>query len=97
MKKIALLSIAAISLILACKKEKVDVQVATFTKNKISGVSQKGPFVNGSSLSIFELDNSFAQTGKVFNTQIVDNLGSFEVNNLSLQTQYACRTRGRHP
>lgn len=74
------------TILVACK-EKDDEP--TFTKDKISGVSQKGPFLNGSSLTVYELDENFAQTGQSFNTQILDNLGSFELNNISLLTQYA--------
>ena len=69
-----------------CKKKD---EVATFIKDKINGFSQKGPFLNGSSLTAYEMDENFAQTGKSFNTQISDNLGSFELSNLTLLTKYA--------
>jgi len=60
------------------------------TVNKISGVSQKGPFVRGSSVTIYELDNKLNQTGnRTFSAQIIDDKGSFEVNiNTELQSQY---------
>jgi hypothetical protein len=32
-------------------------------KERISGVSQKGPFVKGSSATLYELNEEFAQTG----------------------------------
>jgi hypothetical protein len=74
----------------SCKKdEAIPEPKKPFTKSKITGVSQKGPFLNGSSLTVFELDENFAQTGKSFNTQILDNMGSFELNDLNLQTPYA--------
>ena len=49
---------------------------------------QKGPYINGSSINIFELDNSYSATGKIYNTQIADNSGTFQVNNISLVSPY---------
>lgn len=66
----------------ACKKE------SSFTKEKIEGYSQKGPFINGSSLTFYELDENLTQTGKSFNTQIIDNSGSFEISNISIETSF---------
>ncbi|MGZ3863824.1 MAG: hypothetical protein ACXVPN_01780 [Bacteroidia bacterium] len=90
MKVIKVLPVLIAIVLLSCKKDsKVVPPAQPFTKAKVSGLSQKGPFLNGSALTIYELDASFAQTGKSFNTQILDNLGSFEINNISLVTQYA--------
>ena len=60
-------------------------------KNKtITGVSQKGPFVNGSSVTIQELDgNTLAQTGKSFKGKISNDKGEFSVSSVSLVSQYA--------
>lgn len=80
-------------ILFSCKKDKIenlpDPSDEPFTKALIEGKSQKGPFLNSSSLTLFELDNSFAQTGNSFNTQIVDNLGSFQISNINIQTSYA--------
>ncbi|MEJ2105432.1 MAG: hypothetical protein P8X47_12800 [Ignavibacteriaceae bacterium] len=57
-------------------------------KKKISGFVQKGPFISGSSISINELKSDLSQTGKTFNTQILDNKGSFEINNIELISNY---------
>jgi heparosan-N-sulfate-glucuronate 5-epimerase len=43
----------------------------------ISGYVQKGPFLSGSSVTIYELDSNLNQTGKFFQTQTIDNFGSF--------------------
>lgn len=72
----------------SCKKDDKET-VTIFEKDKISGSSQKGPLLNGSSLTVFELDGYYFQTGKAFNTQILDNLGSFEISNLYLVSPYA--------
>lgn len=60
-------------------------------KNKtITGVSQKGPFVNGSSVTIQELDgNTLAQTGKSFKGKISNDKGEFSVSSVSLVSRYA--------
>ena len=83
MKKYLLIILIAIG----CNK------VDTATTNQpipddISGVVQKGPFVAGSSLTLFELDNQFTPTGRVFNTQTSDNKGSFEFNTTGLNSRY---------
>jgi len=87
MKTLLRIFFIAIIGLVSCKKD-IETAVSTFTKDKISGSSQKGPFLNGSSLTVFELDAAYSQTGNSFNTQILDNLGSFEVNNLSLVSPY---------
>ena len=83
MKKYLLIILIAIG----CNK------VDTATTNQpipddISGVVQKGPFVAGSSLTLFELDNQFTPTGRVFNTQTSDNKGSFQFNTTGLNSRY---------
>lgn len=61
----------------ACKPDsdqaEEDVHVA------LSGSLEKGPFVVGSTVSVSPVDASFQPTGQVYNTQILDNLGSFGV------------------
>lgn len=60
-------------------------------KNKsISGVSQKGPFVSGSVVKLYELDGeSYAQTGKNFTGKITSDDGKFSISSVSLASQYA--------
>lgn len=57
-------------------------------KDKISGYVQKGPYINGTTIQMYELNSSLNQTGKDFNTQITDNRGSFEINDLALSSQF---------
>ena len=55
----------------------------------ISGVSQKGPFVIGSSVTVQELDEeSLAQSGLGFEGKIKNDLGEFSVKVKKLQSQY---------
>jgi len=69
--------------IIGCKNEIIN---DTISYNIIGNV-QKGPFSNGSELSIFELDNNLFPTGRTFHTTI-SNLGKFELNNVSLISPY---------
>jgi hypothetical protein len=54
----------------------------------VSGYVQKGPYLNGSSVTIYELDANLNQTGKSFNTQISNNYGLFELPNITMASQY---------
>ncbi len=58
-------------------------------KDLVSGVVQKGPFINGTTISVAELDNEFGPTGRTFNAQIMDNSGLFEVKNIELASHFA--------
>ncbi len=61
----------------SCKKEPND----SLEKNySVEGKSQKGPFLNGSNITVNALDNNLAQTGATFNTQVQSADGSFQIN-----------------
>lgn len=56
----------------------------------ISGVSQKGPFVNGTAVSVHELDGeTLAQTGKTFKGNISNAKGEFSISSVTLASPYA--------
>jgi hypothetical protein len=63
----------------------VDVLLPTY---KLNGVAQKGPFSNGTNITIAECDNSMAPTGRTFATSIVDNTGAFSLPNVQLSGKY---------
>lgn len=57
---------------------------------KVSGVSQKGPFVTGSVVTVQELDGlSLNQTGKSFRGTIKSDKGDFAITGINLASQYA--------
>jgi uncharacterized protein (TIGR02145 family) len=58
-------------------------------KARITGVSQKGPFVEGSKAILYELNDKFEQTGRSFTDIIADDKGSFEIKNIELASPYA--------
>ena len=55
----------------------------------VNGFAQKGPFLNGSSIILSELDENFNPTGLNYTTQIIDNSGIFEINGVSLVSPFA--------
>lgn len=65
-----------------------DVVEIIIEKDKLVGLAQKGPFVNGTSVSLFELNESLVQTGKVYNTQITANNGIFELTDVALESKF---------
>jgi hypothetical protein len=74
------------SLIYSCKKdESNDIMIK---KELFDGYVQKGPFINGSSITISELDDKLNQTGRSYSTTIADNSGKFEQKNIELSSNY---------
>ena len=67
-----------------------DGEVVAIVDKTISGVSQKGPFVNGSSVTVQELDGkTLAQTGNSYEGKIKNDMGEFSVKVAKLASQYA--------
>jgi hypothetical protein len=61
------------------------------SQNKIQnlmGYAQKGPFINGSSVTVFDLQSDLSPTGKSFNSQITDNKGTFQLSDIPLSSNY---------
>ncbi len=54
----------------------------------LRGYAQKGPFINGSSVTVYDLKSDLTATGKTFNTQIKDNKGTFGIDNISLSSNF---------
>ena len=56
----------------------------------VAGVSQKGPFVTGSAVTVQELDGiTLKQTGKSFKGSIKSDKGDFAIKDINLGSQYA--------
>lgn len=70
----------------SCVKES---NTGPVSRAKLSGLAEKGPFVKGSKVSIRELTDELVPTGKVFTTEIIDDLGRYETGNLELVSPYA--------
>ncbi len=68
----------------------VQPKIVAVKDKSISGVSQKGPFVTGSAVKLYELDGkSYSQTGKSFTGKITTDDGKFSVSSVTLASQYA--------
>jgi len=63
--------------------------VGTHFDGTVDGVSQKGPFLTGSTVTLQELDaKSLEQTGKSFKGKITNDKGEFAVDNVNLDSPY---------
>lgn len=85
MKK--LIPFFAILLLVGCSANTPEVARPT-QKSLLSGRVQKGPFVEGANVDIFELNAQFGQTGKSFSTTIIDKDGSYMQRDLQLSSQF---------
>jgi len=54
----------------------------------VAGVSQKGPFLSGSTVQLYELDADLAQTGNNFVGKILSDKGDFSFNKIRLESDY---------
>jgi uncharacterized protein (TIGR02145 family) len=83
---ILLLSSLPFTLIfLGCEKEQISQEIK---KEKVSGFVQKGPYINGTQILMSELNASLEQTGKLFTSQIINDRGSFVINNIELTSSF---------
>ncbi len=76
---------AALCIAVSCQND--DVEEKTVVTD-IAGVAQKGPFNVGTTVTLWELNESYAQTGKSFVSQINTDDGSFEFAGVQLTTPY---------
>lgn len=54
----------------------------------VNGYVQKGPFVQGSTVEIQELDSNFEATGDFFSTTISNHMGTFAITNNNIDSGY---------
>lgn len=87
MKKLNPIFLAVIMLMFFSCGEDNDME-PKLNFEKIDGFVQKGPYLNGTTISIAELNNDLSPSGKIFTSQILDNKGSFEIKNVELTSQY---------
>jgi len=75
-----------------CDSIKFKEECATFDDDlQVGGVSQKGPFVTGTDVTAYELENgrSLKQTGKTFGGKIENQDGSFNIKTVKLKSSFA--------
>ena len=54
----------------------------------VSGIIEKGPFGQGSKVTLYELRKDLSQTGKSFKTQTTSHLGAFKIDGIELESPY---------
>lgn len=69
-----------------CQK---DINSPQIKVQDITGFVQKGPFISGSSVIIYDLQPDITPNGKSYNTMITDNKGTFHIANIPLSSNYA--------
>lgn len=75
--------------IMACADSDEAGEAVHVQKSIISGTIEKGPFVQGSKVSLYELTADLLQTGKIFVTQTFNDMGAFRFETpMSLNSQY---------
>lgn len=72
----------------SCNNDDIPVEDNLPKLFTINGYVQKGPYINGTSITIAELRENLAQTGKNFSAQILDNKGTFNLGNIELNSQF---------
>jgi hypothetical protein len=86
MKQLVTLQIVLfLFLLVSCEKDPIPDEV---TRTNVSGFVQKGPFINGTDISVAELTEELTQTGKMFSSQILDNKGTFDIKNIELTSPF---------
>ena len=55
----------------------------------ISGKSQKGPFVKGTKVTLYGMDENLQQTGAHFSTEINNDRGEYSLKKIDLDDRYA--------
>jgi len=99
-KRIILSSLIALTLF-ACSGDREDlittnsdleqssssISAIAIHKEKIYGVAQKGPFVNGATVNIYELDSKYEKTKKSFSGK-TNGKGYFEIEVGKLASPY---------
>jgi len=86
MKKNILIMLCLAILIAACEDD--NSKDSGIKKEILTGFVQKGPFINGSSIAIVELNNNLDQSGRVYYSVISYNSGKFEIQNVELISNY---------
>lgn len=86
-KYFVLCVIALIFSIFSCKDQNDPLPARAEKSFDLMGHAQIGPFINGSNVSIYELDNNFKPTGRTFQSN-TDQDGYFELKGVELISPY---------
>lgn len=86
------MAVVTCGLLVACSSDGGgEGKSAPIEKASVSGIIEKGPFVQGSKVLLYELEADLTQTGKSFRTQTTSDLGAFNFTPdkpMELSSQY---------
>ncbi|SFH14530.1 Lcl C-terminal domain-containing protein [Pontibacter chinhatensis] len=88
---VIILFIISGALIAGCKKDDVSIDIPKKEIDRevsLRGYMEKGPFITGTRVTIYEVDNTFKQTGRSYTTEIDNDFGHFQVSG-KFNTPYA--------
>lgn len=88
MKNLNMLTFIALILLFCSCSQEQERDMPALNMQTIGGYVQKGPFLNGTSISVSEFSEEWVPTGRNFSTQITDNKGTFELLNVTLISPY---------
>ena len=87
---LAVLPLAALLLTACSGSDSEGTAEQPTVKQNVRGTIEKGPFVQGSKVALYDLDNQLAQTGKSYSTNTRSDLGDFDFGNaVELSSRYA--------
>lgn|GEM_PF-695592 len=79
--------LCAITFLMACSK-KTEPTDGSHQKTTIQGAVEKGPFVRGSVVTVYELNSELSPTGRSFKSEILDDKGGFSLADIELASNY---------
>lgn len=93
MKKFTLfLTLVSFLFVASCSDKEDEELITPKSSVEIKGKVEKGPFVKGSEVKLYELDNSLKQTGVNYTTRIISNEGDFDFGELEVSSSYVLLT-----
>ena len=85
----SLFAIVLSTAFISCSSDDNGESPKTVEKSNVSGNIEKGPFVQGSKVTLYELEANLSQTGKSFKTQTSSDLGAFTFDSpIQLNSQF---------
>ncbi|WP_299453531.1 hypothetical protein [uncultured Microscilla sp.] len=87
-----LIPLLALWLMSSCKKQETPAPTTTpinqASRGKTTGFVQKGPYLNGSTITLTELNDTYTPTGLMFNSEILNHTGAFNIKHIPLASSY---------
>lgn len=84
-----IIALLAVGVLLVACSEAGSSSASTEGDRTIYGSSQKGPFVKGTEVTLYGMDEKLIQTGSHFTTKIDNNRGEYSLKRIKLDDRYA--------